>query len=147
MPELPEMENYKLLLNNLIAGKMITAVTIQREKSINVPVDEFTATVTNQTITSISRRAKYIIFHLQNGMCLLLHLMLGGWMFYGKDEDKPKRTVQVRLSFGDQHLHFIGLRLGYLHLLSPEQVQNELEKNWVLSHFIQVSHSQHFNSD
>jgi len=49
-------------------------------------------------------------------------------MFFGKEEDKPNRTIQVKLSFGEQHLYFIGLRLGYLHLLSAKGVQEELEK-------------------
>lgn len=128
MPELPEMETYKTLLGSLIGGQKITNVEIGREKSINVPVDQFSMEISNQAIKTISRRAKYLIFQLQNGKCLLLHLMLGGWMFFGKEEDRPNRTIQVKLSFGEQHLFFIGLRLGYLHLLSPEEVQEELEK-------------------
>ena len=127
MPELPEMETYKTLLGSLIGGQKISAVEIGREKSINVPVDKFTMDVANQTIKSITRRAKYLVFQLQDGSCLLLHLMLGGWMFFGKEEDRPNRTIQVKLSFGEQHLFFIGLRLGYLHLLSHEEVKKEFE--------------------
>ncbi|KGR79175.1 bifunctional DNA-formamidopyrimidine glycosylase/DNA-(apurinic or apyrimidinic site) lyase [Ureibacillus manganicus] len=127
MPELPEMETYKTLLESLIGGKTISDVEIVREKSINVPVDRFTTQVSNQKITTVTRRAKYLIFRLEDGSCLLLHLMLGGWMFFGKEEDKPDRTIQVKLFFGEQHLYFIGLRLGYLHLLSPEDVKKEFE--------------------
>ncbi|MBS4196741.1 bifunctional DNA-formamidopyrimidine glycosylase/DNA-(apurinic or apyrimidinic site) lyase [Lederbergia citri] len=127
MPELPEMETYKLLLQQKIVGQSITDVVINREKSINMPTDDFSRSVVNQKIEAIDRRAKYLIFKLQNGSCLLLHLMLGGWMFYGKDEDKPDRTVQVQLTFGDHHLYFIGLRLGYLHLLSLEMLDKELQ--------------------
>ncbi|MEK9199705.1 bifunctional DNA-formamidopyrimidine glycosylase/DNA-(apurinic or apyrimidinic site) lyase [Ureibacillus sp. FSL E2-3493] len=128
MPELPEMETYKTLLGSLVGGKKISDVEIGREKSINVPVERFIAQVSNQTIKTITRRAKYLIFQLQDDSCLLLHLMLGGWMFFGKEEDKPSRTIQVKLSFGEQHLYFIGLRLGYLHLLSPEEIKKEFEK-------------------
>ncbi|MFP7201467.1 DNA-formamidopyrimidine glycosylase [Lysinibacillus halotolerans] len=128
MPELPEMETYKSLLGSLIGGQKISDVEIGREKSINVPVERFIAQVSNQTIKTITRRAKYLIFQLQDDSCLLLHLMLGGWMFFGKEEDKPDRTIQVKLSFGEQHLYFIGLRLGYLHLLSPEEIKKEFEK-------------------
>lgn len=128
MPELPEMETYKTLLGSLIGGQPISKIEIGREKSINVPVNQFTSQVTNQTVKTITRRAKYLIFQLQDDSCLLLHLMLGGWMYFGKEEDKPDRTIQVKLSFGEQHLYFIGLRLGYLHLLSPEEVKDEFEK-------------------
>ncbi|USK55276.1 DNA-formamidopyrimidine glycosylase [Cytobacillus solani] len=128
MPELPEMETYKLLLRPLIGGQTITEVTINREKSINVPVEQFTSLVLNQKIKGIERRAKYLVFQLQNDSNLLLHLMLGGRMFFGKEEDRPDRTVQVQLSFGNYHLYFIGLRLGYLHLLSHEMVQQEYQQ-------------------
>ncbi|UOR12565.1 bifunctional DNA-formamidopyrimidine glycosylase/DNA-(apurinic or apyrimidinic site) lyase [Halobacillus amylolyticus] len=126
MPELPEMETYKTLLNQKIDGHPITSILINREKSINVKPDDFINRVQNQEIKAIERRAKHLLFHLENGYVLLLHLMLGGLMFYGKEEEKPDRTVQIQLSFGDQHLYFIGLRLGYLHLLSQEEVEQEL---------------------
>ncbi|WP_421385082.1 Fpg/Nei family DNA glycosylase [Bacillus salacetis] len=116
MPELPEMENYKNLLMQRIQNKQITEVEIGREKSINVPVTEFNSLVKNQTVKNVTRRAKHLLFHLDNDVVLLLHLMLGGWMFYSTEQEKPDRTIQVRLSFGNEHLYFIGLRLGYLHL-------------------------------
>ncbi|MCJ7842063.1 hypothetical protein MUB24_14355 [Lederbergia sp. NSJ-179] len=127
MPELPEMENYAFLLQERIQGKKITEVAVQREKSINLPTEDFTQQVAMQRVNGIDRRAKYLIFHLENGDHLLLHLMLGGWLFYGKTDEKPRRTVQIQLSFGDHHLYFIGLRLGYLHYLSSNKLQQELD--------------------
>jgi formamidopyrimidine-DNA glycosylase len=126
MPELPEMENYRRLLNQKIAGQTITQVQINREKSINVNPTLFISTVTNQKVVTVNRRGKHLLFHLENGQVLLLHLMLGGWMYFGTEEDKPNRTIQVRLSFGNYHLYFIGLRLGFLHLYSEQDVVKEL---------------------
>lgn len=126
MPELPEMENYRRLLNQKIAGQTLTQVQINREKSINVHPTLFISTVTNQKVVTVNRRGKHLLFHLDNGQVLLLHLMLGGWMYFGTEEDKPDRTIQVRLSFGNHHLYFIGLRLGYLHLYSEQDVEKEL---------------------
>ncbi|MGM0844868.1 MAG: Fpg/Nei family DNA glycosylase [Bacillota bacterium] len=128
MPELPEMEHYKKILIDRLQNKKISQVEIGREKSINVPVNEFTSLVENQTIKNITRRAKHLLFHLDNDVVLILHLMLGGWMFFGSEEEKPDRTIQIRLSFGTQHLYFIGLRLGYLHLYRRmEAVLEKLE--------------------
>jgi formamidopyrimidine-DNA glycosylase len=126
MPELPEMENYRRLLNQKITGQTITQVQINREKSVNVNPMLFINSVTNQKVMTVNRRGKHLLFHLENGQVLLLHLMLGGWMHFGTEEDKPERTIQVRLSFGIHHLYFIGLRLGYLHLYSEQDVQREL---------------------
>ncbi|NWQ43537.1 Fpg/Nei family DNA glycosylase [Bacillus sp. EB106-08-02-XG196] len=126
MPELPEMENYRILLTQKIAGQIITQVQINREKSVNVNTKLFINSVTSQKLMTVNRRGKHLLFHLENGQVLLLHLMLGGWMYFGREEDKPERTIQVRLSFGNHHLYFIGLRLGYLHLYSELDVQKEL---------------------
>ncbi len=126
MPELPEMEHYRNLLNQKIAGQIITEVQVNREKSVNVNPELFIHTVVNQRILTVNRRGKHLLFHLENGQVMLLHLMLGGWMHFGTEEDKPKRTIQVRLSFGNHHLYFIGLRLGYLHLYSEHDVHKEL---------------------
>lgn len=108
MPELPEMENYKNLLSQRINGRAVTEVIINREKSVNESPNDFIGKVAGQKVRSIERRAKHLLFYLENGYILLLHLMLSGWLFYGMEEEKPDRTVQIQLSFGNQHLYFIG---------------------------------------
>jgi formamidopyrimidine-DNA glycosylase len=128
MPELPEMETYRKQLIPRVAGRTITDVSITREKSINVSVLEFNAAVTGHRIIGITRRAKHLLFHLEQDRVLLLHLMLGGLLFYGTEEQKPDRTVQVQLSFGSESLFFIGLRLGYLHLLDISEAEKLLFK-------------------
>jgi formamidopyrimidine-DNA glycosylase len=128
MPELPEMENYKRLLMENIGNKTITNIQVNREKSINVSIDFFIDCVRLQKVLHVERRAKLLVFHLENGYKLLLHLMLGGFMYFGREEDKPDRTVQIQFSFGEEDLYFIGLRLGYLHLLTESEVSDELEK-------------------
>jgi formamidopyrimidine-DNA glycosylase len=127
VPELPEMENYRILLMKKIGRQTITNVEVNREKSINVLPEVFISQLHGHQIANIERRAKHLLFHLEHGPVLLLHLMLGGWMFFGREEDKPDRTIQIRISFGDEHLYFIGLRLGYLHFYSSrDEVEKEL---------------------
>lgn len=125
MPELPEMETYKKLLTEKILGKTITDIEVNREKSINVSSLEFIQEIKGKQIIKIDRRAKHLIFSLNSGKHLLLHLMLGGWMYLGNEHDNPERTKQVVLSFGDMNLYFIGLRLGYLHLLDEQDLQQK----------------------
>jgi formamidopyrimidine-DNA glycosylase len=128
MPELPEMENYRLLLSPIIVGKRITGVDVQREKSLNVPVDDFTRHTVGASVRHIERRAKHLLFYLSNGKVLVLHLMLGGMMYYGTQEQKPERSVQIRISWESSHLFFIGLRLGYLHMHDPPDVERLMLK-------------------
>ncbi|SEM94611.1 formamidopyrimidine-DNA glycosylase [Mesobacillus persicus] len=126
MPELPEMETYRRLLSERIVGKPITDIEVNRDKTINAPPRQFVEELKGKTITAVGRRAKHLIFELSTGKSLLLHLMLGGWMYYGSDEDNPDRTKQVTLSFGQQKLYFIGLRLGFLHLYNAKELASEL---------------------
>ena len=55
MPELPEMETYRKLLDKKILGKTITDVEINREKSINIPSLELVQEVKGKQITKIER--------------------------------------------------------------------------------------------
>ncbi len=127
MPELPEMETYKHLLQEHIVNKKITRVEINRVKSINISQENFIQLVSQQTVIKVERRAKYLLFHLSNGQTLLLHLMLGGLLYFGGKNDFLDRTVQIHLFFNEEHLDFIGLRLGYLHIFpSGDSAYNEI---------------------
>lgn len=128
MPELPEMENYRRLLSQSILNVPITDVVVNREKSLNVTIDEFTSALKGGKVIFVERRGKHLIFHLHNGGRLLLHLMLGGILYLGRrDEERPSRSTQVEITFGDQVLYFIGLRLGYLHFLTARETENALK--------------------
>ncbi|MCM3453846.1 Fpg/Nei family DNA glycosylase [Heyndrickxia oleronia] len=148
MPELPEMETYKKLLYEKIVGKTITNIIINREKSINCRPDMFIKDILLQKVIRIDRRGKHLLFYLVNGRVLILHLMLGGWMYYGTEEEKPNRTIQIQLSFGIENLYFIGLRLGYLHLYPINEVDEALPNlgpepldiNFTLPFFINYLH-------
>lgn len=126
MPELPEMETYKNLLQLRVTGHKIVNVEVNREKSINTSTKIFIDALIGNKIVDIQRRGKHLIFQLDTGKCLLLHLMLGGLMYIENDTDTISRTKQVIISFNSHKLVFIGLRLGYLHLLDDKQLKDEL---------------------
>ncbi|PZE21823.1 Fpg/Nei family DNA glycosylase [Paenibacillus xerothermodurans] len=128
MPELPEMENYRLLLSPRIVGKPITGVAVTRERSVNVPVDYFEQHVLGTSVRSIKRRAKHLLFYLSSDKVLVLHLMLGGMLFFGRSEQRPERSIQVTLSWHGMHLYFIGLRLGYLHIHESADIDRVMQK-------------------
>jgi len=128
MPEIPEMETYRRLLQTKLAGRVITGVVIDRPKSLNVEPSRFRQEVVRRELLAVDRRAKQLIFRLNSGQSLLLHLMLDGWLFVGTEAEKPDRTAQIVLRFGEENLYFIGLRLGYLHLLSADGLKKTLDK-------------------
>lgn len=127
MPELPEMENYRIQLSKHILDLPVTGVVVNREKSLNISAEDFARELTGRHIIFVERRAKYLLFHLDNGRRLLLHLMLGGLIYLGSQDDWPTRSTQIEISLGsDLVLYFIGLRLGYLHLVSAREAEETL---------------------
>lgn len=126
MPEWPEMEHYRKLLEVRLIHKRITHVHIERERSLNISAADFIRRVVGRHIIAVQRRAKMLLFTLDSHDVLLLHLMLGGWIYFGPEQEKPERTIQIQLSFGEQQLYLIGLRLGYLHIFTPLQLAQRL---------------------
>lgn len=126
MPEIPEMENYRSLLNQSINAKKITSVEVNRSKTINIPVEDFVAKVQGQSIKEVARRAKFLVFQLADGNFLLLHLMLDGRITLTPVEEKVKAQVIFFLVDGNK-LNFSQLHLGYLHYHTPKELRAELE--------------------
>ncbi|UVI33686.1 Fpg/Nei family DNA glycosylase [Paenibacillus spongiae] len=128
MPEWPEMEYYRNQLAARIAGQPIVGVQVTRPKSINVSSEQFEAELLNRTVWFVERRGKMLVFHLDSGKRLVLHLMLGGLIQFAAADEPTERTVQVAIRFPAGELRFIGLRLGYIHLLTAKETEAQLGK-------------------
>ena len=67
MPELPEVETIKSVVEPQIQGLTIKNVLVNRPEVIAHPTaDEFCEVVTEQAIFSMTRRGKFLIIHLGN---------------------------------------------------------------------------------
>ena len=137
------------MLYEKIVGKTITNIIINREKSINCRPDMFIKDILLQKVIRIDRRGKHLLFYLVNGRVLILHLMLGGWMYYGTEEEKPNRTIQIQLSFGVEEviLYWSSFRLFTLYPIN--EVDEALpnlgpEPPWILIllyHFLSTTYT------
>lgn len=80
MPELPEVETVlRALKPNLENDQFVNIITYVPKLREVLDLDDRPEFL-NQKITSLIRRAKYIILHLENGFGLILHLgMTGSW--------------------------------------------------------------------
>lgn len=81
MPELPEVETLRRGLERRVAGRTITGGRVLVPKMVKGSVadpDEFVARITGSRIVSIDRRGKHLIFSLDSGYYLLLHLKMRG---------------------------------------------------------------------
>jgi len=80
MPELPEVETVRRGLAGTMEGARLVAVE-QRRPDLRFPFpDDFAARLTGRRIEALSRRAKYLVAHLDDGLALISHLgMSGSW--------------------------------------------------------------------
>lgn len=78
MPELPEVETVRRGLAPVMEGRTLARVILRRE-NLRFPFpDGFGQMLTGRKIESISRRAKYLLFHLQGGVVMIAHLGMSG---------------------------------------------------------------------
>lgn len=78
MPELPEVETTRRSLVPQLTGARVTAVTV-RERRLRRPLaPDFERQLTGRRIDAIQRRGKYLLFALDDGRTLLVHLGMSG---------------------------------------------------------------------
>ena len=95
MPELPEVEVVKQSLYKKIKFKKINKVLV-RNRNLRFKVPEgFEFFLKDKIINNISRKSKYLIFHLNNKAFLIFHLGMSGTMHLVK----KKGLMDTNLSF------------------------------------------------
>lgn len=77
MPELPEVETIKKGIAPHVTGKTIEGVVV-RERRLRWPIpSSLEHNMTNHIVKDVRRRAKYLLFYMDNG-CMILHLGMSG---------------------------------------------------------------------
>lgn len=118
MPEIPEIETIRQHLANTVIDKKISKTIVNREKTINLPSNEFKILTEQQIITAVQRRAKLLILSLSNGYSLVFHFMLEGYIkFYKPSETVPDKAHIIVIFETNEKLAFFKMNLGYLHLV------------------------------
>ncbi|MCI5745484.1 MAG: DNA-formamidopyrimidine glycosylase [Erysipelotrichaceae bacterium] len=85
MPELPEVETVRTVLEKNYLNETIINVDVFYEKILaNISSNDFINNLKNQTIISFSRKGKYLIVNLSNST-LLIHLRMEGKFKFSKD--------------------------------------------------------------
>jgi formamidopyrimidine-DNA glycosylase len=78
MPELPEVETVRRGLAPVLEGRVLARV-IARRDDLRFPLPKnFAGRLTGRRVEKLSRRAKYLLAHLDNGDVLLIHLGMSG---------------------------------------------------------------------
>jgi formamidopyrimidine-DNA glycosylase len=97
MPELPEVETVRRGLAPAMEGARFTKVEVRRgDLRWPLPKD-FARRLEGQTVTALSRRAKYLLADLASGDVLLMHLgMSGSFHVSGAGADAHERSKDTK---------------------------------------------------
>ena len=89
MPELPEVETVKNILEPLIVNKTIDHVDVFYDRLVQSDLNEFKEKLKGKTFLSLSRYGKFLFFHLSDNLVIISHLRMEGKYRYTK-EDNPR---------------------------------------------------------
>jgi len=126
MPELPEVEVVCRGLSPLLAGCRVQGVDLMR-RNLRYPLpDGMETLLPGMTITGVSRRAKYILFHFDADVVLIWHLGMTG-QFHVLDKGSPKglhEHVRIHLDNGKSLCYRDARRFGYAGLSTPQALSS-----------------------
>ena len=92
MPELPEVEVVKQSLDKKIKFQKINKVVV-RNRNLRFKISKnFEFFLRNKKINRISRKSKYLIFHLNNNTFFIIHLGMSGTIHLISKKNYYKNT-------------------------------------------------------
>jgi len=149
MPELPEVEHVVRGLRRAVLGRRILAVELKLPRLLASPSPTtFKRKLRGSRIQAINRRGKYILFELDSGDVLLVHLrMTGKFLCIKQDEPLPPYPHVVFYLDDDRRLVFSDMRqfgrmrllpanklpaLPQIEALAPEPLTEDFSHDYIL---------------
>lgn len=99
MPELPEVEVTRQGVEPHLHGELVTGLTVRNSK-LRWPVPSVAQNIVGQTITSVKRRAKYLLLETQAGTTII-HLGMSGSLRIVTDDIPPAKHDHIDLSLAN----------------------------------------------
>lgn len=124
MPELPEVETVRLGLAAVMENKRLTRVDPRRADLRFAFPGNFAARLAGRQVVRLSRRAKYLLGHLDDGAVLIMHLGMSGSFRIHSPGRAPEPGVHDHVIFtfeGGTKIYYTDpRRFGYMDLTAPE---------------------------
>lgn len=126
MPELPEVETIKRILEKEIEGRTIKEAHLLYPRLIQTDKDTFLKDIVDKKIISLSRKGKYLIIHLSEDQALLVHFRMEGKLFHVSDlKGNLDKHVSIWFLLDDgSYLIFNDTRkFGVMYLYKEEELK------------------------
>ncbi|HEX8027573.1 MAG TPA: bifunctional DNA-formamidopyrimidine glycosylase/DNA-(apurinic or apyrimidinic site) lyase [Vicinamibacterales bacterium] len=126
MPELPEVETVRLMLEPAMRGARFRRVIVNRP-NLRIPFpDRFAERLRGKTVEAVARRGKYLIVTLSSAETLIMHLGMSGWFHVAPIGDRsreadPHDHVAFLMSSGQSVVFNDPRRFGFMDLAEAGQ--------------------------
>ena len=100
MPELPEVETVRRSLLSIV-GLRVEAVEVCESRLRQPVAADLPRRLVHREVTGISRRGKYLLFHLDDGNALLAHLGMSGALLHLAADAAARQHDHVRIRLDD----------------------------------------------
>lgn len=127
MPELPEVETVRRIVAPAIAGRVIREVVLRDFADVleGPPGIDPADALVGAAIEGVERRGKYLLFRLESGMWIIVHLRMTGRLLLRATGEPPIRFEHIAITldngvdlrFGDQR------KFGRVRVALPEDVE------------------------
>jgi formamidopyrimidine-DNA glycosylase len=132
VPELPEVETIRHDLLSRVVGRTFSHIRVLpgAERVVRWPSPaEFCRALSGRRIEDVSRRGKYLLLHLSDGRCLIIHLRMTGAVLHRSKHAPDDPYLRIWFSLDDSsELRYTDLRkLGSMWLVEePEPIVGKL---------------------
>lgn len=126
MPELPEVETVKRVIEPQIANRKIIGITLNRPEIIAYPDSQiFCGCLNGQIISGMARRGKFLQIIMCNGDKIIIHLRMTGCVLVEPCDSEIEKHTHIILHFENgQDLRFIDTRRFGRWWYIPTQTQD-----------------------
>ena len=113
MPELPDVERFRVAINSTALHKKIRSVRVSEKRVLdNVSEPKLQRALKGASFKETRRHGKYLFLQLDRGGFLVLHFgMTGDIRYYKHDSDRPEHTRMLIEFANGYHLAWINMRL------------------------------------
>jgi len=134
MPELPEVETIRRQLHARLQGATIKRVELLRTGRERPRGEAFVQALTGQTIASIDRRAKLLIWRLMSGQAILAHLKMTGRFLFVDESYVSTKHDAVKFLFQDKQGSDVCVmwndvrKFGFMEVVSAAGLEKKLSE-------------------
>lgn len=92
MPELPEVETIRESLDGVVVGRTVESVQLRTPRLRSPLTPALARAVTGRRIVATSRRGKYLLLHLDDGLAWIFHMGMSGRLRFRDLAEEPPAT-------------------------------------------------------